>query len=558
MIKDPFEPTQADDCVHCRYGLPGPNEASQSSQQANPTAAAAMVTSAAASAGQPAAALSSSTQQVVAVKWTLDEDTASVGLACTPIGNPAQQPFVIEPTSALLAGNSSARFTVRFSNPDAMIHEGYLLGTQRLVSAGQSPLKLHCGVLRDHSDTQAEAAQQPADQGMQQDVGFRAEGSGQDEDSVDSSGSMLVSCQISGGFHPHAAPPPTPLRPLRVSLKAHVIQPHLEPEFPDATDSLTFMCQAIHDPITHPSYTQPMTLTNMHSCPLQFTLAVQAGAPFQINKAAASAVSKLAGLQTARLPAGLQSSKRSVSTMGLLDDSITLQPHEHVAVYVHYNPQQSKQSETAQLSRTQQAAKDSAADIQSAQESRMMQDESAHGNLVIVYQNGQLQSVPIQAQCLHPSVQAKTTTLQFGAVHLHSPKVLQLEVLNSTTVDATWSAEVKCCSRAGDSTAAASVSFAARVPGTGMGQQSMSQVVQTTKQASNIFACVPSVGTLAGRGLGMPKKLQLSVKFAPEQLGMYNAVVVLQVACGSTVSIALCGEGTLTEADEVQAKLQGI
>lgn len=442
-----------------------------------------------------------------------------------------------------------------------MLHEGYLLGTQQLISAAETPLKLHCGVLRDQAESQAES-QLAAGEERQLQAGIGEQVSDQQQDSVASKDSRAVTCRISGGFHPYAGPPPTPLQPLKIPLKAHVIQPHLEPEFPDAADSLSFRCHATHDPATHPSFTQTMLLTNMHSCALRFSLSTQASPSFQIMKANPSAVSKLAGLQTVHLGTRVQSTHGLITAAkGLLDDSIVLQPHEHVTVLMRYNPQPNRPSEASATRNAQQAATDDTAEAESAQGSGVAQNESAQGSLLITYQNGQLQQIPMQAQCLHPSVRAMVSSLHFGAVHLHSPKVLQIEMSNPCTVDATWSAQVEGCSRLGDSSNAASVSFAARAAlSTANGGQATNavQTMQPSGQVSSVFTCSPSVGTLIGRGLGMPKKLQLSVKFAPVQLGMYSAVLVVQVAQGSTVRIELSGEGSLTEADEVQAKLKGI
>lgn len=542
--------------MFCRYGLPGPNEAKQSLSQASSLPAAA--TASASDVLESDALASSHAQQVVTVEWSINEETISVSLAVTLIGHAAQQPVLIQPTSVAIAGNSSAKFTVTFSSTDTMLHEGYLLGTQQLVSAGDTPLRLHCGVVRDAASTQADDGQsrtslQSRASGSQSSANLA--GSEQQQDSVLGNDDLLVSCHISGGFHPYAAPPSAPLQPLTIPTKGHVIQPHLEPEFPDTTDSLSFTCCATHDPSTHPSYTQPMVLTNMHSCKLQFTVSSQAGTPFHIIKVVPGAVSRLAGLQTVTSFDGVRSGKEATAK-GLLDDSIVLQPHEHVAVHVGYSPQRSKQSETLVM---QNAAADK--DSSAAQGSEIVPDESASGSLLVTYQNGELQHVPIQARCLHPALQPAVARVEFGLVHLHSPKILQLEMLNPTTVDATWSAQVESCSRVGESNAVTSVSFATHVAhgmGTSLQSLSTAQVMQSGAASGSGFVCSPAVGTLAGRGLGMPRKLQLSVKFAPTQLGVYSACLTVRVANGSTFKVALTGEGTLTEADEVQAKLKGI
>lgn len=524
----------------CRYGLPGPQELSQTQGSAN--------------SGVPlnalvAASAEDQSHQVVAVHWAVDEVSATVSLKLTLIAHPAALPFLITPSNVALAGNSSARFSVSFSSSDAMLHEGYLLGTQRVISASEPTLRLHCSVLRDAGSSERIPIMQQgidADSEQPKHAGHQTS---------DVSSSMLVSCQISGGFHPHAAPPSTPLQPLRAPLKANVIQPHLEPEFPDATNSLTFTCHATDDPATHPSYTQCLVLTNMHTCPLQFALSIPAETSFCIVKAVPSSVSRLPGLHSpVSSPTRHPSRQILPAAISLLDTSITLQPYEHVTVHVRYMPQQ--QPATAQ------GMAEAAADASSAQaeSTAAQQHQLASGKLQILYCNGQLQLVPMQATWLLPAVQPKVAKLDLGRVHLHSPLVLQLEFSNPTQVDATWSARVEGCSRAGDSGATTTVSFA------GASSQAMSlgrsvadgDALGMPSTSSNVFLCSPAGGVMPGRGLAMPQKVQLHVRFAPSQIGAYSAMLLVHVAKGRTVKVPLSGQGTLTEADEVQAQLKAV
>ncbi|KAL0048861.1 hypothetical protein WJX82_001204 [Trebouxia sp. C0006] len=216
-----------------RYGLPGPIESRQASHPS-------------ASIGHPPRPPAQPVR-VVAVHWAVDNAAETVSLSTTILANPAEQPFRTEPSTAVIAGNGSAKFTVSLSTPDAMLHTGYLLGTQQIV-APESRVALHCSVTEgDNSDRPDEAKEETQERSR---VGSE-EGASQGADGLPggvSSGSQevvllhgrtqtvaeaeqpLVVCQISGGFHPHAGRPAAPLQPLRVDLNANVIQPKLEAE----------------------------------------------------------------------------------------------------------------------------------------------------------------------------------------------------------------------------------------------------------------------------------------------------------------------------------------
>jgi len=433
--------------------------------------------------------------RVVAVHWAVDNAAETVSLSTTILANPAEQPFRTEPSTAVIAGNGSAKFTVSLSTPDAMLHAGYLLGTQQIV-APESRVALHCSVTEgDASDRLDEAEEETEEATM---VGSE-EGASQGADGLPgglSSGSEevvppngrtqtveevtrpiaeaeqpLVVCQISGG--PYAGRPAVPLQPLRVDLNATVIQPKLEAECADGTDCLAFVCHTNNDPATHPSYRQTVLLTNMHSCPLRFTVSMAAAAAasgagrFEIVRAACSSVSRLEGLQPRPLLPSLGPGRKTREHLaagdGSQDDSLVLRPHDHVSVCIQYIPQQQHcRDQTAVSSGISTAEMTNpggqTADVRSTTGDRMIQDESAADHLLIAYSNGHQQALPVTAQCLQPVLQASKVSLDFGAVHVHSPKTLEVELANTTLADATWSAQiVPAPSEAG---AAASVSFA--------------------------------------------------------------------------------------------------
>ena len=558
----------------CRYGLPGPLESSQGPQ--NPPV------------------------RVVAVHCGVDEAVGTVSLSTTVLANLAEHPFKAEPRSAVIAGNSSAKVTVSFSAPDAMLHAGYLLGTQRVLPP-ESRVTLRCSVGEDaDSDEQDEAEE--GDGGDSQ-VGSgrgvplgactgpagdsthaeeivplhdrRQNPEEEVRESVTGAYKPLVTCHISGGFHPFAGRPSAPLQPLRVNVNAAVIQPHLEPEFPDGTDHLSFVCHASDDATTHPSYKQTLVLTNMHSCPLQFSLGMAAAGAehFQIQRADCSSVSQLGGLQPRPLLATLATSRgnkqSNESGDGSRRDSLMLRPHEHVSVCVQYMPQaQLCRDETALSAADGPNLSASAANVQSTPGNDMLSDESASDQLMILYSNGHQQTVPVTACCLHPVLQASAVRLDFGAVHIQSPKTLEVELSNPSLVDATWSAQIGTAGF--EAGAAASVSFAQggqRAAGLGPAKAALPSgktagpdkaAVQQRSDASAPFTVAPSSGRLTGRGLAMPKTQKLLVTWAPKQTGLCTAELSVVVAQGQTVKIALSGLGTYNEAHEVAANLKGL
>lgn len=542
----------------CRYGLPGPLEAR--------TASIAKATAPNAGPAVPS--------QVLKLRLLVDAAAQTVSLSTTVTANPAAQPFVVTPSTAVIGANSSAKFTVAFSNADAMLHEGYLLGAQSVI-APESRVTLHCTV----SEEEAESAQEDAPAMSAAAVSHHlpskvptshdahAATSAQGASSAQSAQSPLVICQLSGGFHPHAGPPSRPLQPLKVSLNAEVIQPSLEPEFPDTTYSLRFMCHATHNPSRHPSYRQTMVLTNMHSCLLRFAVSMAGAASgagagqFQIVRAACSSTSKLEGMQPKPLLASSCGTKDMKDHEERSQGLLKLSPHDHVSVCIHYTSQHAGASSAALVSLVNQPE-----GAQSAGSSEALQDESASDQLIITYSNGHQQNVPVHAQLLRPVLEASTAQLRFGSVHVQSPKTLEVELSNPSCVAAEWSVQLQ--SGTPTAASAASVSFAQGGQSrTAPSQQALSQRtdaasdVATTQQRCGVdaaFSASPSSGVLPGRGLAMPKKQKLLVAFAPRQSGACTAVLKVLLVEGRTIEIALSGEGTYSQADEFQAQLQNI
>ena len=522
--------------------------------------------------------------KVLTVRLLVDQTAQTVSLSTTLTANPAAQPFVVTPTTAVISGNSSARFTVAFINADAMLHEGYLLGAQSVI-ASESRVTLHCTVSEEQVESAKEAVPALSAAAVSQHLPSQVPKSHdahaamntQGASSAQSAQSPLVICQLSGGFHQHAGPPSIPLQPLKISLNAEVIKPWLEPEFPDTTDSLRFVCHATHNPSRHPSYRQTVILTNMHSCPLGCAVSLAGAAAgagagqFRIARAACSSVSGLEGLQPKPLLASL--SGTSSGTQSMQDgeegsqDLLRLAPHEHLSVCIHYTPQQ-----LPALDAVSQAGANSAALVsqpegaQSAGGNNYLQDESASDQLIITYSNGHQQAVPVHAKRLRPVLEASAAQLRFGSVHMQSPKTLEVELSNPSFVAAEWSVQLQSSSTTAAS--AASVSFAHEGPfRTTPSQDAYSQAtdaasgVATAQQRCGpdaAFIATPSSGVLPGRGLAMPKKQKLLVTFAPRQSGACTALLKVLLVEGRTMEIALSGEGTYSQADEFRAQLQNM
>ncbi|PNH03315.1 hypothetical protein TSOC_010638 [Tetrabaena socialis] len=71
-----------------------------------------------------------------------------------------------------------------------------------------------------------------------------------------------VGALLSGGFHPYAGAPLTPLQPLRVNLTAASLRSRLEPD-----GGLSWSVTSIHQPGVHPAFTPSITLSNTKACP---------------------------------------------------------------------------------------------------------------------------------------------------------------------------------------------------------------------------------------------------------------------------------------------------
>ena len=89
--------------------------------------------------------------------------------------------------------------------------------------------------------------------------------------------------RIDGAFHPSAAAPPRPMKPLIVRLAADAFSPRLQP---DAEANFAWVCHAPVD-VAHSTYYRAVTLTNIWNTPVSFTLGTDGGSPFAVVEAGA-------------------------------------------------------------------------------------------------------------------------------------------------------------------------------------------------------------------------------------------------------------------------------
>ncbi|EFJ49783.1 hypothetical protein VOLCADRAFT_104231 [Volvox carteri f. nagariensis] len=275
-------------------------------------------------------------------------------------------------------------------------------------------------------------------------------------DAADGIGAML-----SGTFHPHAGAPPTPLKPLQVDLSAASMPAHLEP---DGLSELNWTVASIHQPASHPSFVHLVTLSNTQECPQVFSMDVEG--PWDLVSAVPSVPQDpiiYKGTSTLLGPAAATGRLGKNATEG---GQIFLPPRESVDVTLRYVPGK-----------------------------------------------GDLEALPVR----FAAMQVKPRRLNFGKVHLQSPKELLVELSNPTNVDAAWAVTVEgakprfptlpgagaaaSASAQAEVTAAAAAAAAGPTPdGVPAQSRSSSQgsLNRQTASASGAAAATPPAGVASG------------------------------------------------------------
>lgn len=70
---------------------------------------------------------------------------------------------------------------------------------------------------------------------------------------------------------------------MQVDLHAHAIVSYLEP---DANNEVSWTCHSVVPPTTHNSYKHTITLSNLQTCPMAFSLSTNG--PFELLSACPS------------------------------------------------------------------------------------------------------------------------------------------------------------------------------------------------------------------------------------------------------------------------------
>ncbi|GLC49027.1 hypothetical protein PLESTB_000174500 [Pleodorina starrii] len=339
------------------------------------------------------------------VKLTPEERSGTVRLTATRHADPVPHddgPFLVEPREALIPGGGSAAFTVSFSYPTARGHAAYLHGACRVSASNDDP----------DSSRRIELRLWP--------TSTAGSGSG----AADGVGALL-----SGTFHPFAGAPPTPLQPLRVDLAASSLGSRLEP---DGMADLGWSVASIHQPSSHPSFVHTVTLSNTQECPQIFSMNVEG--PWDLMAAVPSVPQDpimYKGTSTLLGPAAATGRLGKNAADG---GELFLPPRESVDVTLRYVPGKGDLEALPVRFAAMQARQ------------RVVEtttDYKNHGSLCLAFANGDTQSLPLVAEMLHPRLQVKPRRLNFGKVHLQSPKELRVELSNPTTVDAAWAVTVE-------------------------------------------------------------------------------------------------------------------
>ncbi|GIM02972.1 hypothetical protein Vretimale_7763, partial [Volvox reticuliferus] len=329
------------------------------------------------------------------VSLTPDERQGIVRVTATRRADPVpleDGPFIVEPKETVIRGGGSAAFTVSFSSTQPRGHAGYLHGTCRVYSdAEDAPVTLRIWPTGDAADG--------------------------------------VGAMVSGTFHPHAGAPPTPLQPLRVDLSAATMSARLEP---DGVSELSWSVASIHQPASHPSFVHSIALSNTQNCPQVFSMDVVG--PWDLVSAVPSVPQEpviYKGTSTLLGPAAATGRLGKNATEG---GQIFLPPRESVDVTLRYVPGKGDLEALPVRFAAMQARQ------------RVVEtttDYKNTGALSISFANGDSQSLPLVAEMLHPRLEVKPRRLNFGNVHLQSPKELLVELSNPTTVDAAWAVTVE-------------------------------------------------------------------------------------------------------------------
>ncbi len=212
-------------------------------------------------------------------------------------------------------------------------------------------------------------------------------------------------------------------------------------------------------------------------------------------------------------------------------------------------------------------------------------DYKNSGALTVAFANGDEQSLPLVAEMQHPRLEVKPKKLDYGRVHVQSPKTLQVVLSNPTYVDAAWAVTVEGhrpkfpvmpgTIGAGEAvpmpppsnsapTAAAAAAAATASGARGLPPALKPPVVAgvppgvtglVTEARIGPYIVRPASGVLPGRGLRLPHQQAISITFAPTEAETYEGELIFAVMRGKECSVEIDGKGSIEETDEHKGKL---
>ncbi|KXZ45748.1 hypothetical protein GPECTOR_51g734 [Gonium pectorale] len=354
------------------------------------------------------------------LKLTPDEKAGCVRVKASRHADPDDGPFVVEPREQIIKGGDSAKFSVTFTAPEA-VSRGSPPADRPLPTAAY----LH-GACRVHGPEPSTASPtRPSTEGTasaaEPKVQLRLWPKGPNGEQV---GAML-----SGTFHPHAGAPAAPLEPLRVELSAASLPCRLEP---DGLEELKWRVTSIHQPASHPSFVHCVTLSNTQGCAQVFSLGVEG--PWDLLSASTSVPQDPVAYRGTSRMLGQAESTGRLGGSPADGGTLFLPPRESVDVTLRFMPGKGDW-EALPVRFAQMQAKQRIVETTT--------DYTSSGALTVAFANGDTQRLQLRAEMLHPKLLVNPRKLNFGRVHLQSPKELFVTLSNPTNVDAAWAVTVE-------------------------------------------------------------------------------------------------------------------
>jgi len=162
-------------------------------------------------------------------------------------------------------------------------------------------------------------------------------------------------------------------------------------------------------------------------------------------------------------------------------------------------------------------------------------DYVSQGLLHIHYNNGEKQEYPLRAHMVHPALTSNKAFVHFNAVHVRSPKSMELVLTNAQAADAHWVA----------------VSEGEKPV---FGSNGTTGAAEPTELG--VFTVSPGAGVLVGAGLENPKQQRVLITLNPPSDGTFERRIRFAVRKGRGFTVHVVGEGVYDEHLENQAKLK--